>query len=399
MKGVKSLQLRLNELVPRLGLGVITVSNMAYCKARHKLKHTAFIELNQIGVVEVMYEDGDYETYHGFRLLGVDGSKVQLPDTDECKEVFGTMPYRSPAGRHTGGRKKKRGEHCFALASVVYDVCNRIALDARLEPVKTHETTIAAAQLASISLSAKDLVIEDRGYHSYRMMAVIARTGAHFLIRCKRKSGMPTADDMLAGNGADDQTVTIVLPKHLAGREAYRSLPASLKVRFVRVVLDNGEIEVLATSVLDYDQLTPEDCKELYYLRWGIETFYGILKTRLAVENFSGYSPEAIRQDYFATVFLTGVESIFTQDAEATLQKQKGGHPKKVNKAVSFNAIKNKAFELFYSQEPQEQVLAELEALFSTSPTLIRKDRNPQRRRHPDNKVLAWYKRQRKIVF
>jgi len=137
----------------------------------------------------------------------------------------------------------------------------------------------------------------------------------------------------------------------------------------------------------------------LYYLRWGIETFFGILKTRLSLENFSGYSAEAIRQDFFVTVFLCGVESIFITDAEATLAKQRGGHPRKVNKAVSFNALKEEAFNLFASPEPAEQVIEKLEALFLTNPTLIRKGRNPVRKRHPDNKVLSWYKRKRKMVF
>ena len=104
----------------------------------------------------------------------------------------------------------------------------------------------------------------------------------------------------------------------------------------------------------------------MYYLRWGIETFYGILKTRLGLENFSGYSPEAVRQDFFATIFLTGVESILTEDAEKQLNQQHSGHPKKVNKAVSFNAIKNRAFELFMSDAPEEQTLEELTALFRT---------------------------------
>jgi Transposase DDE domain len=57
----------------------------------------------------------------------------------------------------------------------------------------------------------------------------------------------------------------------------------------------------------------------LYHLRWGIETFYGRLKTRLGLENFSGTSPEAVKQDFFAPVFITGLESILTDTAQARL--------------------------------------------------------------------------------
>ena len=179
-----------------------------------------------------------------------------------------------------------------------------------------------------------------------------------------------------------------------------QTLPPTLTVRFVRIVLPHGVVEVLATSVFDDTVLSVSDLAELYHLRWGIETFYGILKTRLGLENFSGYTQEAILQDFYAAVFLTGLESILTKDAEQHLSKHTGGHAKKVNKAVSFNAIKERAFVLFTdTRVPIGQATDELTQLFLTSPTLIRKDRNPPRKRHPDNKVLDWYTRKRKIVI
>jgi hypothetical protein len=396
-KGSKSLQLYLNELIPGLGLSGLTVSNMAYSKARRKLKHTAFIELNQTAVITTMYEDGDYQTFKGFRILACDGSKIRLPEDDpEVIELFGSQSYAN-------GQPGITGEHAMALASVFYDVLNRVALDAQLLPVAIHEVTAAITQLhdhfLASQLTKDDLIVQDRGYHSYRMLAALATTPAAFVIRGKRNSGMRIVDDMLAGNGSDDRIGTVTVPEHLAERPGYQGLPASLKLRFVRVTLKDGTIEVLVTSVRDRKRLSVSDLKELYYLRWGIETFFGILKNRLTLVNFSGYSVEAIRQDFFVTVFLGGVESIFIEDAEATLTKRKGGHRKKVNKAVSFNAIKDHAWELFTSTDPQDKVIEQMEALFLTNPTLVRKDRNPPRKRHPDNKVLDYYKRKRKVVY
>ncbi len=398
-KGHKSLQLYLNELIPGLGLSGITVSNMAYSKARRKLRHTAFIELNQTAVIQTMYEDNDYQTFKGFRVLACDGSKIRLPEDDpEVAKVFGVRSYRA------GGGTKPQGTHAMALASVFYDVLNRVGLDAQLLPVATHEVTAAIAQLQGDSflagqLTPDDLIVQDRGYHSYRMLAVLAQTPAQFVVRAKRSSGMRVVDDMLTGGGSNDRIETVHLPEHLAERLGYQGLPTSLKLRFARIVLPDGSHEVLITSVLNKTKLSLADLKQLYRLRWGIETFFGILKNRLGLVNFSGYSVEAVRQDFFVTVFLGGVESIFIEDAETNLAKQRGGHPKKVNKAVSFNAIKDRAWELFTSTAPRDQVIAELEALFLTSPTLIRKDRNPPRKRHPDNKVLDFYKRKRKVVF
>lgn len=361
-----------------------------YSKARRKLRHTAFIELNDRAVAQIMYGDGDYRTYRDLRILALDGSMLLLPDTNEMKGVFGSQ-------RHRFESQGISGEHCYAKASVLYDVLNRVALDAQLAPCNTHELALVAPALAHAKPG--DLVVYDRNYCAYKVMAQTVTTGAQFLIRCRRKAGFRVADDMLAGNGSADRIVTIPLPATLAGRQDYQGLPVSLTVRFVRVVLDDGTFEVLATSLADQQKYPAAAFKELYWLRWGVETFFGVLKTRLTLENFSGLSAESVRQDFYATIFLTGVESILTEDAEKELGKQTGGHPKKVNRAVSFNAIKERAFELFMSDLPEEQTLQELTGLFQTSPTLVRIGRAVPRRCRSSHNILGFWRRKRKGVF
>jgi len=56
------------------------VTASAYSQARYKLKHTAFIELNQVAVVDTLYSDDQYQTFWGLRVLAIDGSKLVLPD-------------------------------------------------------------------------------------------------------------------------------------------------------------------------------------------------------------------------------------------------------------------------------------------------------------------------------
>lgn len=390
-KGKKSLQLSLNETIPKLKhLTRPTVSKVAYSKARRKLKHGAFIELNQKTVVDVMYGDDDYKTWYGYRILATDGSRVILPDTDDIIAQFGTVAYDNKQGYSSSS-----GKHATARASVLYDVLNRIVLDATLAPIASYEGDLAIAHLKKTA--ANDLVIYDRGYAAYRIMAA-ASAKINFLIRCP-KGRFPVATAMLAGQGADDQIVELKASPGFAKDPQNHGLPITLKVRFVRVHLDNGEIEVLVTSLLDQQLFTPADFKELYYLRWGVETFYGLMKTRLGLENFSGYSVEAVQQDFHAMIFLTGSETLLTMDAEDHLGKQTGGHQKKVNKAVSFSKIKEQAFELYYSKLPQAQKLEELTQLFMTSPTLIRKHRNPPRRHPSSHRILGFWKRNRKEVF
>lgn len=388
-KGMKSLQLSLNEIIPKLGLAEQTVSKVAYSKARRKLKHEAFIELNREAVIRTMYEDDDYRTYRGMRILATDGSKVLLPTNPETEAEFGTVSYHNK-------QHEAKGMHVYALASVLYDVLNRVALDAQFAPCHSYEVDLAAQALPYIQQN--DLVIYDRAYSTYRMLALLSQTAGDYLIRCTdRRFTVATA--MLRGEGPDDITVELTPPPRFERNPKHRGLPSTLTVRFVRVTLDNGKYEVLVTSLTDQRTYPAAIFKELYYLRWGIETFYGVLKTRLNLENFSGLSPEAIRQDFYATILLTGIESIFTADADSTLGKQHGGQPKKVNKAVSFNAIKYRAFELFYSKEPRAAVLKQLDELFMASPTLIRTDRKPPRSSASSHTLLQYWRRKRKAVF
>lgn len=119
---VKSLQNVVNEAMTWLEKPTVTAS--AYSQARYKLKHTAFIELNRAAVVETLYADDDYQKFWGFRVLAVDGSKLVLPDHEAIRAEFGTIAWTS------GKTSEIQGERPYALASVLYDVLNRVALDA-----------------------------------------------------------------------------------------------------------------------------------------------------------------------------------------------------------------------------------------------------------------------------
>jgi len=76
-KSLKSLQLVLNELALEQDMPPVTAS--AFTQARANLHHTAFIELNQKAIVNVMYCDNNVKLYKGMRVIGIDGSKILLP--------------------------------------------------------------------------------------------------------------------------------------------------------------------------------------------------------------------------------------------------------------------------------------------------------------------------------
>lgn len=48
-------------------------------------------------------------------------------------------------------------------------------------------------------------------------------------------------------------------------------------------------------------------------MRWGVETFFSIVKGRLCLENFTGKTSEAVKQDFWSTVFISNLETLMTE--------------------------------------------------------------------------------------
>ena len=60
----------------------------------------------------------------------------------------------------------------------------------------------------------------------------------------------------------------------------------SLLVRLIKVELDSGEIEVLATNLFDKITFPVKEFKDLYIMRWQVEEAYKLLKLRLDLDSF-----------------------------------------------------------------------------------------------------------------
>lgn len=175
-----------------------------------------------------------------------------------------------------------------------------------------------------------------------------------------------------------------------------------ITVRFVSVRLSTGELEVLVTSLVDEKLYTTEIFKEIYHLRWGVESFYGLIKERLNLENFSGRTVLSVKQDFYATIFLSGLESILTQSADEQLAEKSSGNKliQTVNNMVSFNAIKNHLIELFYHHNtPIKSLLERLLSWFMMNPTYTNRDREVPRKKNSTRISLNYYKRAKKFCF
>jgi hypothetical protein len=141
---------------------------------------------------------------------------------------------------------------------------------------------------------------------------------------------------------------------------------SSIQVRMFRIDLPGGQTEILITTLLDSRKHPTELFIKLYFMRWGVETFYDELKNKLKVEHFSGYSDVTIQQDLYCAVFISNLQSVTVNCLQDDLEVINAGrqYDYKVNANVSYGFLKNKVWELLYQKAPLVKVFNELEELF-----------------------------------
>lgn len=315
------------------------VTKGAFTQARAKLKHEAFVELND-NVNETFYNEAPYLVWHGMRLVAGDGTRLLLPKHKSVIEEF---------GQHGFGPKAD-GMQSVAIGSFLYDPLNLLTLDAQIAPYSSDERTLLYKHLEKVKPG--DLLLLDRGYPSIALMFLLKAKGIEFCMRMKESWWLQVRE--FANSGMREQIVSFKLPKK--DRELLKDYPESfeeeIQCRLVCVELENGEKEILCTSLLDSKKITYEDLKELYHFRWNIEEGYKLFKARVEVEYFSGKTAWAVKQDFYAKVFMMSLAAALAFPIDEKVKKESKEdpekiHPQKINRTQSYSMLGNISIGLF----------------------------------------------------
>lgn len=111
-----------------------------------------------------------------------------------------------------------------------------------------------------------------------------------------------------------------------------------IEIRVIKLTLDSGHHETLITNIYD-NNFTIEDFKKLYFKRWGIEVKYNEIKNKLQIENFTGETPIAIEQDFYATMYLTNMVALAKQDANEKIAENYKERNLKYEYKVNINIL------------------------------------------------------------
>ena len=381
-----SLQNALNKFFGALGKLRLTPSNSAYCQARKKLKPELFVELHRTtrdDFYQLYGADDEVLTWRGHRVVGYDCTYIVLPDQPELRKKFSTQ------------RNQHKSECVQALSGVLYDVRNDIALGAAIGRIQAEKNFLFSELWKDTRVG--DLLVMDRNFADYAVIAHAVKDGREVLTRCPRQC-FAAVNDFWASDEAE-LIVTLPLPQSTQTRRYVREndLPESVTVRLIKVPLDDGETEVLLTTLCDQRRYPTAEFKQVYHWRWNEETYFDRIKNIFEAERFSGLSETAIKQDFFGVIFLSTLESILTKGTQSELAERDRRRKNKtralVNRAISYVALVDHVTELLADpRSSSEEVLDELHLLFIKDPTRNREGRKFERKKLKHSRKLRFHR-------
>ena len=341
-------------------------SKQAFSHRRQFIKPEAFLKLFR-GITEDFYTDPTMtpKSFRDMHVFAVDGTTYNLPNTPELKEIYGEQTSQG-------------APQVQAKGSCLYDVLNNLLIDVKMLPVTSSERETALGHLKYLHelKPEKNLVLFDRGYPSTEMIRYFDEQGLFYLMRCNK------AEFFLEIRKITEPDTVLEIDKQL--RKTKEQIHTTLRV--IQIPLDNGVVETLITNLLD-SSLSVEDFKYLYHLRWGIEEKYDELKNKLRIEAFSGMTPVAVLQDFYATMFLTNLVSYAEMDCEEELVSSNQTHDRKheyrINRTMAIACVKDEFIELSMEQNPRKlkRLLDRLGKRLLSNVIPIRPGRSFERRR------------------
>jgi hypothetical protein len=385
----RSLSIEIQSFFEALNQSESVCTKGAFSLQRIKLRPLFFKIWNNL-LVENFYKyyGENIKKWMGFRLLAVDGSNVHLINKPDVVEYFGSADNQFecvPMGR----------------AIQIHDVLNDLTLWGDLVPRKYGENTIIAQHIHC--LPPDSLTLFDRGYPGYALMYLMnnEESPRHFVMRCKATFNKETK--AFINSGRSSKTITITPSREaieqLRGYGYIVTANTELRIRMVKFQLPDGEMEILLTNLYNENVYTLSLLKDLYFMRWKIETAYSKQKNQMQMEIFSGHKVVCIQQDYAAGLFVSNLQSLIEKQSDIYVKRasKKRFYNYKINRNISWSILKNRIIHIFLTTVNSRQILLELQKAFERNLEPERPGRQnrrpPRKRKRGKYQTFTNYKR------
>ena len=268
--------------------GPVAAGTGGWCQARARLPWDI---LPRLRCALAAQADKAAGLWHGLRVKVVDGSSTSLPDTAKNQRA-----YPQP-----GGQKPGCGFPLVKLVGV-FSLATGVLLDYAKGNKHQHELNLL--QRLMDQFKTGDLVLADRGFNSYTLLALLRLRGAHSLFRLHQRRPA----DLRQGKrlGKNDRLMVWTKPwawqrPRYLSKAIWKRIPAELSVRVVRFTLAVPGFRVqsvtLVTTLLDPVAYPAEELARLYARRWQIELWFRDVKTSMGMEALRCKSPQLAHKE------------------------------------------------------------------------------------------------------
>ncbi len=270
----------------------------------------------------------DFKTFIGIMMNsgGATMSKELLDFFDFNKNTPSVSAFtqqRSKVLPETFWERNQHGSIVNKLhLNAFYDVLNRIYTDVLVQTAADYNEFRACATMIDRSKLENIILVADRGYENYNIFAHAIEKGWKFAIRVKDKNSNGIASGLnLPPNDEFDIDITQIFSKKntkTTKKAGYKWMPVNqvfdylprksdktyeLSFRIIRFPIGSNSYEIIITN-LDRNIFDVKKIKEIYHLRWGIETSFRELKYAIGLTSFHARKPDFIKQEIYARLLL-----------------------------------------------------------------------------------------------
>ena len=375
------------------GCDPMAVSKQGYLQQRKKLNPEVFAYLNREYLID-FYASEEPLLWNGFLVFAIDGSKAEVPNSDENHKTFG----KSSNGRSEGQPR--------ALVSGMYDVLNDFFVDIQIGGRTDSEAELARHNILAfkeLMPDAPTLAVLDRGYPSIALIDFLEEQGVDYLFRLPAESYKKEREAMA---GDDEAVVVAHTGTRLATiRRRDPEAAARLKekghtcTRIVNLALPSGKRLTLMTSLAA--RHSGKEVADLYYMRWGIEKKFHTLKNKLKLESVTGKASIYVYQDFWARVLAYNMIQDMRHAADEGVRKKAAAkgykNPVRSNENMAIGLFKEGLIQVMLEQDPDQRraMLLRLQESMEAYILPVRECRGSPRQHNTSNK----YKNNQKSSF
>ena len=275
------------------------VHRSSVTKARRKIPWEVFQDILRDSVnmtYDIWTEDDERFLWHGMSVFATDGSKYNLPATDEIRKHF------DPG---SGLDNKGKGHYPQCLVSTVYDVFRRLPIARTVVGINGSEREEMKNPAPFVPPGSVRMF--DRGYPGYGTLLFLNNNhSGYWLFRCPATGTFPAVEEFVK-SGKEEDVIYITPSNKFKNKVSIneRKKLNPLKVRVIRLESPDGTVSVLLTNLFGRNRFRCSEIRELYFKRWRVEEYYRDEKVTLKIEKFHSRNVNGILQEFYAAMIMS----------------------------------------------------------------------------------------------